>query len=80
MSNRVKANKRIKEYSNVWNYFTKIKKDKDGVERTACNGCKRQYKYGGKKYGTSSMTDHFPKYPMRKFHDIGQMIIDADKK
>ena len=26
------------------------------------------------------MTRHLPKCPMRKFHDIGQMIIGADRK
>ena len=36
-----KSNKRAREYSDVWNYFTKIRKDKDGIERATCNGCKK---------------------------------------
>ena len=75
-----KLNKRTREYSDVWNYFTKMGKDKDGVERATYNGCERQYKYGGKKYGTSFVTCHLLKCPMKKFYDIRQMIIGADGK
>ena len=42
--------------SDCWNFFTKIGVGKDGVERTRCNACKKEYKVGGHLYGAYSGT------------------------
>ncbi|XP_027364414.1 zinc finger BED domain-containing protein RICESLEEPER 1-like [Abrus precatorius] len=52
-----------KETSNVWKFFSKIGKDKDGVERAACNFCERDYAIGKNhksktNYGTSHLSRH----------------------
>jgi len=52
-----------KEVSNVWNFFTKVGKDKDGIEKAACKYCGNNYKVGKNpitknNYGTSHLSRH----------------------
>jgi len=35
-----------KEVSNVWNFFIKVGKDKDGIEKATCKYCGSNYKVG----------------------------------
>ncbi|MED6136981.1 hypothetical protein PIB30_060744, partial [Stylosanthes scabra] len=42
--------KRVKPLtSDVWSFFKKLGKDKDGVDITECKGCKKVFKAGGKR-------------------------------
>ena len=46
------------EESNAWNFFTRIGKDKDGIENSTCKYCGHHYKVGKNpktknNYGTS---------------------------
>ncbi|XP_052736444.1 zinc finger BED domain-containing protein DAYSLEEPER-like [Vigna angularis] len=52
-----------KEVSNIWNFFTKIGKDEDGIEKAACKYCGNNYKVGKhpvtkNNYGTSHLSRH----------------------
>ena len=52
-----------KEVSNVWNFFIKVGKDKDGIERATSKYCGNNYKVGKnpitkKNYGTSHLSRH----------------------
>jgi len=60
-SESVATNK--KEVSNVWNFFTKLGKDKDGIEKVVCKYCGHNYKVGKhpitkNNYGTSHLSRH----------------------
>ncbi|MED6199867.1 Calcium-transporting ATPase 10, plasma membrane-type [Stylosanthes scabra] len=49
--------------SNVWRFFKKIGKDRDGVEKASCNFCNREYSIGrnpktNNSYGTSHLSRH----------------------
>ena len=44
-----KSNKRVRKFLMFELFHVKMGKGKDGVKRTTCNGCKRQYKCDGKK-------------------------------
>ncbi|TMW97444.1 hypothetical protein EJD97_005523 [Solanum chilense] len=68
--------------SSVWRHFKKIGRDKDGVEKAICRGCKEPYRVGstpgpnGKNYGTSHLKRHLTKCKKVKFYDFGQMYMD----
>ncbi|KAH0635744.1 hypothetical protein KY289_035659 [Solanum tuberosum] len=68
--------------SSVWRYFKKIGRDKNGVEKAICRGCKEPYRVGstpgpnGKNYGTSHLKRHLIKCKKVKFYDLGQMYMD----
>jgi len=52
-----------KEVINVWNFFTKVGKYKDGVEKATCKYCGNTYKVGKNpitknNYGTSHLSWH----------------------
>lgn len=52
-----------KETSNVWKFFTKAGKDKDGIERAACNYCERDYVIGkNPKTKTNYETSHLSRH------------------
>jgi len=58
-SESVATNK--KEVLNVWNFFTRIGKDKDGIEYALCKYCGHHYKVGKNRktknnYGTSHLS------------------------
>ncbi|KAG6482782.1 hypothetical protein ZIOFF_059421 [Zingiber officinale] len=71
--------KRSKETSDIGVYFKKIK-GVDSIDKVECIGCKKQYKCGGKQYGTSTLWRHLKIYDKLKFNDVGQMILDQDGK
>lgn len=73
------SSKKSRESSNIWMYFKK-NKGIDNIEKAECNGCKKQYKCGGKHYGTSTLWRHIKTCNKLKFHDVGQMILDQDGK
>ncbi|XP_049358705.1 zinc finger BED domain-containing protein RICESLEEPER 2-like [Solanum verrucosum] len=68
--------------SSVWRYFKKISRDKNGVEKAICRGCKEPYRVGstpgpnGKNYETSHLKGHLIKCKKVKFSDLGQMHMD----
>ncbi|XP_060183253.1 zinc finger BED domain-containing protein RICESLEEPER 2-like [Lycium barbarum] len=72
--------------SNVWIYFKKTGRDKDGVERAICRGCKDPYRVGstpgpkGKNYGTSHLKRHLIRCKKLKYHSLGQMFMDKQGK
>ncbi|KAG6528693.1 hypothetical protein ZIOFF_010877 [Zingiber officinale] len=68
--------KKSRETSDIWMYFKKM----IGIDKAECNGCKKQYKCGGKHYGTSTLWRHLKICDKLKFHDVGQMILDQDGK
>jgi len=56
-----------KEISNVWNFFTIIGKDKDGIENALCKYYGHNYKVGKNpktknNYGTSHLSRHIYSY------------------
>nr|GLL21419.1 uncharacterized protein LOC109182641 [Ipomoea trifida] len=64
----------------VWESFTKIGMV-DGKEKAKCNGCGKEYTFGGIRYGTSSLLRHIPKcVALPKYHNIGTMMLDAQGK
>ncbi|RDX79021.1 hypothetical protein CR513_40605, partial [Mucuna pruriens] len=52
----------------------------DGKETTRCNVCNKEYRIGGKRYGTSNLNCHVEKCKKIKFEDIGQMMLDMQGK
>jgi len=52
------TSKTVKEFSDVWNFFITKGVGQDGIQIAECKGCKKEYKCGGKKYGTSSLRHH----------------------
>ncbi|KAH7688641.1 Tam3-transposase (Ac family) protein [Dioscorea alata] len=77
------TSKKPKEFSDVWNFFIKKGVGQDGIqiaECKGCKGCKKEYKCGGKKYGTSSLRRHKDNCKMIKFNDVGQMFFDHEGK
>ncbi|RYQ96101.1 hypothetical protein Ahy_B08g091644 [Arachis hypogaea] len=66
--------------SGVWNFFKKLGPDKDGVERAECKGCKKVFKAGGKRYGTSTIKRHLDSCTQIKHEDIGQTIAELQLK
>ncbi|RYR59732.1 hypothetical protein Ahy_A05g025677 [Arachis hypogaea] len=66
--------------SDVWNFFKKLGPDKDGVERAECKGCKKVFKAGGKRYGTSTIKRHLDSCTQIKHEDIGQTIAELQLK
>ncbi|XP_057755746.1 zinc finger BED domain-containing protein RICESLEEPER 2-like [Arachis stenosperma] len=66
--------------SDVWNFFEKLGPDKDGVERAECKGCKKVFKAGGKRYGTSTIKRHLDSCTQIKHEDIGQTIAELQLK
>lgn len=85
ISESEQLNKRAKkETSNVWNYFTKIGKKQDRVERATCNGCKTEYKVGpkpgGSNYGTSHLRRHIDTCKFISYFNPHQMLMDYEGK
>ncbi|KAH7672025.1 Tam3-transposase (Ac family) protein [Dioscorea alata] len=74
------TSKKQKEFSDVWNFFIKKGVGQDGIQIAECKGCKKEYKCGGKKYGTSSLRRHKDNCKMIKFNDVGQMFFDHEGK
>ncbi|KAF7839842.1 zinc finger BED domain-containing protein RICESLEEPER 2-like [Senna tora] len=68
-----------KETSNVWNFFKKIGKGADGIQRAACIGCKQEFKTGGT-YGTSHLHRHVSSCNFVSYHDVSQMLINQEGK
>jgi hypothetical protein len=66
--------------SDCWKFFTIVEDGKDGIGRAKCNTCKKEYKCGGKLYGTSSLNRHILSCQKSKYGDVGKMIIDMDGK
>ncbi|RYR09749.1 hypothetical protein Ahy_B05g078151 [Arachis hypogaea] len=66
--------------SDVWNFFKKLGPDKNGVERSECKGCKKVFKAGGKRYGTSTLKRHLDSCTQIKHEDIGQTIAELQLK
>nr|GME04251.1 zinc finger BED domain-containing protein RICESLEEPER 2-like [Ipomoea batatas] len=66
--------------SDVWNFFTKIGVGKDGIQRAKCNGCLKEFKSGGKEYGTSTLRRHREICRMLKYHDLRQMFVNNEGK
>ncbi|MED6122072.1 hypothetical protein PIB30_036304 [Stylosanthes scabra] len=66
--------------SDVWNFFKKSGKDKDGADLAECKGCKKVFKAGGKRYGTSSIKRHLNVCTHIKHEDIGQTIQEMQNK
>ncbi|RYQ90845.1 hypothetical protein Ahy_B09g096814 [Arachis hypogaea] len=66
--------------SDVWKFFKKLGPDKDGVERAECKGCKKVFKAGGKRYGTSTIKRHLDSCTQIKHEDIGQTIAELQLK
>ncbi|RYR39204.1 hypothetical protein Ahy_A09g044690 [Arachis hypogaea] len=66
--------------SDVWNFFRKLGPDKDVVERSECKGCKKVFKAGGKRYGTSTLKQHLDSCTQIKHEDIGQTIAEFQLK
>ncbi|XP_072092378.1 zinc finger BED domain-containing protein RICESLEEPER 3-like [Arachis hypogaea] len=66
--------------SDVWNFFKKLGPDKDGEERAECKGCKKVFKAGGKRYGTSTIKWHLDSCTQIKHEDIGQTIAELQLK
>ena len=66
--------------SDVWNFFKKLGPDKDGVERAECKGCKKVFKAGGKRYGTSTIKRDIDSCTQIKHEDIGQTIAELQLK
>ncbi|RYR03513.1 hypothetical protein Ahy_B06g082508 [Arachis hypogaea] len=64
----------------IWNFFRKFGPDKDGVERSKCKGCKKVFKAGGKRYGTSTLKRHLDSCTQIKHEDIGQNIAKLQNK
>ena len=68
------------ETSDVWNFFTKIDKAKDGIERATCNDCKHEYKVGpkpsGSNYETSHLHRHLQSCKIVEYHNVGELIMD----
>ncbi|KAL1298651.1 hypothetical protein AAHE18_18G047100 [Arachis hypogaea] len=62
--------------SDVWNFFKKLGPDKDGVECAECKGCKKVFKAGGKRYGTSTIKRHLDSCTQIKHENIGQTIAE----
>ncbi|XP_057734699.1 zinc finger BED domain-containing protein RICESLEEPER 2-like [Arachis stenosperma] len=54
--------------------------DKDGLERAECKGCKKVFKAGGKRYGTSTIKRHLDSCTKIKHEDIGQTIAELQLK
>ncbi|KAH7677493.1 Tam3-transposase (Ac family) protein [Dioscorea alata] len=74
------TSKKPKEFSDVWNFFIKKEVGQDGIQIAECKGCKKEYKCGGKKYGTSSLRRHKDNCKMIKLNDVGQMFFDHEGK
>ncbi|XP_019241756.1 PREDICTED: zinc finger BED domain-containing protein RICESLEEPER 2-like [Nicotiana attenuata] len=80
------SQKKTKLTSDVWLYFKKISRAKDGIERAECKGCKKPFKVGstpgrkGKNYGISHLHRHKYQCPMLKVHDLGQMFLNQEGK
>ncbi|XP_016178494.2 zinc finger BED domain-containing protein RICESLEEPER 3-like [Arachis ipaensis] len=66
--------------SDVWNFFKKLGLDKDGVECAECKGCKKVFKAGDKRYGTSTIKRHLDSCTQIKHEDIGQTIAELQLK
>ncbi|XP_075489251.1 uncharacterized protein LOC142528079 isoform X2 [Primulina tabacum] len=73
------TSKKPKEYSNVWNYFTKKEIGQDGIQRGECKACKKEYKCGGKQYGTSTLRRHLQNCKMEIMAYESQTIRSAGK-
>jgi hypothetical protein len=63
-----------------WKFFTRAGVGKDGIGRAKCNACKKEYKCGGKLYGTSSLNRHLLSCQKTRYADVGKMIVDMDGK
>ena len=72
--------KKSKEFSDIWNFFIKKGMRQDGIQIAECKGCNKEYKHGGKKYGTSTLRRHRDNCKMLKFNDMGQMFLDHERK
>lgn len=66
--------------ADCWKFFTKVGPGKDGIGRARCNACIKEYKVGGKLYGTSSLNRHISKCKEIQFEDVGQMMLDMQGK
>jgi len=69
-----------KEVSNVWNFFTKLGKDKDGIEKSVCKYCGHNYKVGKNpitknNYGTSHLSRH-----VNTCRSIANLDVDLNKE
>ncbi|KAH7688738.1 Tam3-transposase (Ac family) protein [Dioscorea alata] len=74
------TSKKPKEFSDVWNFFIKKGVGQDGIQIAECKGCKKEYKCGGKKYGTSSLRRHKDNCKMIKLNDVGQIFFYHERK
>ncbi|KAF7802447.1 zinc finger BED domain-containing protein RICESLEEPER 2-like [Senna tora] len=68
-----------KETSNVWNFFKKLGKGADGIQRATFIGCKQEFKTRGT-YGTSHLHRHVSSCNFVSYHDASQMLINQEGK
>ncbi|XLR62084.1 hypothetical protein S83_012756 [Arachis hypogaea] len=72
--------------SNVWRFFKKIGKDRDVVERAACNFCNHEYKIGrNPETKNSYLTSHLNRHivsckPYSSVLDLMMTLVKFMKK